>query len=223
MFSVIVPIRGEGSDTAGAFARFSRSPESELIVAIAPDSDPETASAFERIGARLVEGAGSRGSRLDRAAREAQGEILLFLHADSRPPREALELAKETLSNGASAGAFSLAYEEGGAGLRWVAWWANRRSRWLKLPFGDQGLFCSREVYDRLGGFRDLPICEDVDFVRRLRRIGPLVVRPEKTLTSGRRYVRRGVPRQVLRTWRILLGYFAGIDPRRLERWYNAP
>ena len=221
MISVIVPVSHERPEVAPVFARFARQPDSELVVA-AGECDPETIRAFQRAGARVLAGTGSRGARLARAAREARGEILFFLHADSHPPDNALEAAAETLaSKDAAAGAFSLAYEEAGPALRWVAWWANRRSRWLKLPFGDQGLFCRREVYERAGGFRDLPICDDVDLVRRLRRAGPLVIRPEATVTSPRRYVARGAPRQVLRTWRVLLGYFAGVDPRRLERWYN--
>jgi rSAM/selenodomain-associated transferase 2 len=220
VISVIVPVRRERPEIARGFARFSRPPESELLVA-AGDGDPETIEAFAREGARIIAGDGPRGARLALAAREARGEILFFLHADSTPPANALEAARETLENGATAGAFSLAYDEGGAAMRWVAWWANLRSRWLKLPFGDQGIFCRREAYERAGGFRELPICDDLDLVRRLRRTGRVVIRPEKTVTSARRYLARGAARQVLRTWRVLFGYFARVDPRRLERWYN--
>jgi rSAM/selenodomain-associated transferase 2 len=220
MFSVIVPISHEPPEVADLFARFARPPESELLVAPAGDCDVETVLAFEGVGARVISGDGSRGARLARAAGQAQGDALLFLHADSRPPDNALEAARQTLSD-AVAGAFSLAYDDARPAMRWIAWWANRRSRWLGLPFGDQGLFCRREAYDRAGGHRDLPICDDVDLVRRLRGAGRLRVRPEKTVTSSRRYPSGGAGRQVLRTWRVLLGYFAGVDPRRLERWYN--
>lgn len=105
--------------------------------------------------------------------------------------------------------------------MRWVAWWANRRASGWNLPFGDQGIFCRREAYERSGGFRDLPICDDLDFVLRLRRAGRFVVRPEKTWTSPRRYVEAGIIRQVLRTWRVMLGYFAGVAPEKLTRWYE--
>src|SRR6185295_18873349 len=96
-------------------------------------------------------------------------------------------------------GAFSLGYEKQSPSLAWIAWWANRRSRLLGLPFGDQGLFCRRDAYLESGGFRDLPICDDVDIVRRLKRVGRLRVRAEKTLTSPRRYAEAGALRQVLR------------------------
>lgn len=220
MISVIVPIKNESPDVARRFIRFAGSGESELIVADG-GGDPATSRAFEAVGARLVRADEPRGARLARAAREARGEILFFLHADSVPPDNALNAIRQALANGAAAGAFSLAYEGAGARLRWIAWWANLRSRLLGLPFGDQGLFCRRDAYQRTGGFRNLPICDDVDLVRRLKRSGKLVIRPEKTRTSPRRYRERGALRQVLRNWRVLAGYFAGVSPEKLERWYN--
>ena len=220
MISVIVPIRGEDPAVAERFRCLLVPGETELVVADGGGSR-ETTRAFEDLGARLVEGAGSRGLRLHAAAREARGEILFFLHADSRPPGNALSRIRETLSAGAVAGAFSLAYEGATPGLRWIAWWANLRSRLFGLPFGDQGLFCSRAAYERSGGFQDLPLCDDVDIVRRLKRVGRLDVLPEKTVTSPRRYRERGALAQVLTNWKVLLGYSAGVSPEKLERWYR--
>jgi hypothetical protein len=176
-------------------------------------------------GAELVlaEGAAPRGERLAAAARLARGDILFFVHADSRPPAAALSLVAATIADGAAAGSFSLAYEGGGAPMRWIAWWANARARVLGLPFGDQGIFCRRDAYERAGGFRPLPVCDDVDLVRRLRRVGRFVMRPETTRTSPRRYVERGRVGQVLRSWGVLAGYFAGVAPETLGRWYYGP
>ena len=152
--------------------------QTEILVAGGGDC-PETFRAFEAIGASIVRSEGSRGLRLDRAARQARGEILFFVHADSRPPENALAAIHDCLEAGAVAGAFSLAYENATPALKWIAWWANLRSRFLGLPFGDQGLFCRREAYERAGGYRDLAICDDVDIVRRLKRAGPFSVLPE--------------------------------------------
>jgi rSAM/selenodomain-associated transferase 2 len=221
LISVIVPIKSEGPEVAERFARFARSPDAELVVVCESEASPP-GDALGRLGARLLRADGNRGRRLDRAARAAGGEFLFFVHADSRPPEDALALIRGSLVEGAVAGAFSLAYENAGAALRWIAWWANVRSRLLRLPFGDQGLFCRRDAYERAGGFRDLPICDDVDLVRRLKRVGRLTVRREKTVTSARRYRERGAVRQVLLNWRVLAGYYAGVSPERLARWYNA-
>lgn len=220
VISVIVPLRNEQACVAERFRPFADREDCELIVADDGKS-LETAGVFDALGARRLPFPGTRGLRLARAAKEARGEILFFVHADSRPPDDALALIRETLSAGASAGAFSLEYEEPDRVLRWIAWWANRRSRWLGLPFGDQGLFCRREEYERAGGFRDLPICDDLDLVLRLRRLGKVVVRPERTTTSARRYREAGALRQMLRSWRVQLGYLAGVSPDVLARWYN--
>jgi rSAM/selenodomain-associated transferase 2 len=220
MMSIIVPIKSESPEVAERFRRFSIPGETEILIADSGDS-PETSRAFAAIGARSVTGPGSRGLRLDRAARQARGDVLFFVHADSRPPENALPAIAETLAAGAVAGAFSLSYENPSAALAWIAWWANLRSRRLGLPFGDQGLFCMRKTYAASGGFRDLPICDDVDVVRRLKRVGKLVIRPERSITSPRRYRENGSLRQVLRNWRVLAGYFAGVSPEKLERWYR--
>jgi rSAM/selenodomain-associated transferase 2 len=222
MISIIIPVRNETPEMAERFRRLAAEPEVELLVADAGDV-PETTSAFRAIGAKCVTGSGNRGSRLAAAAELARGDILFFLHSDSETPPTALAAIRETLSNGAAAGAFSLGYRDADLRMRWIAWWANQRSRWLGLPFGDQGIFCGRDTYARAGGFRSLPICDDVDFVRRLRRVGPIVLRPEKTLTSARRYRDHGAFRQVLRNWKVLIGYALGVSPETLERWYNQP
>lgn len=169
----------------------------------------------------VLESEGTRGARLARAAAQARGDVLFFVHGDSRPPDDALHLIRRTIDGGADAGAFSLAYDGAGPAMRWVAWWANRRSRAGRLPLGDQGIFCRRETYERCGGFRDLPICDDLDLVLRLRRSGRFVIRPEKTRTSPRRYASAGIVRQVLRNWAVMIGFAAGVRPERLARWYE--
>jgi rSAM/selenodomain-associated transferase 2 len=219
VISVIVPIRGESAADVENVRHLLVSGESELLVASTLDSF-EAASAWEAAGARLVPARGTRGARLARAAESASGDVLFFLHADSRPHRDALARICAAVDGGAAAGAFSLAYAGAGPALAFVAAWANLRSRLFRLPFGDQGLFCRRDVYALSGGFKDLPVCDDLDFVRRVRKVGRFVILPEKTVTSPRRFIENGVLRQGLRDWRVQLGYFAGVSPETLERWY---
>lgn len=213
-------MKGESPASAERFRSLAADSGAEVLVADGGGA-AETREAFRGIGARVLSSFGSRGARLHAAAGEARGEIFLFVHSDSRVPEHALGLVGDAVQGGATAGAFSLGYEDAGPGLRWIAAWANLRTRWLKMPFGDQGIFCRREVYQRSGGFRDLPICDDVDFVRRLNRVAKLRILPEKTVTSPRRYREQGNLRQVLRNWRVLAGYFAGVPAETLHRWYN--
>ena len=200
MISVIVPILGESRDEIAPLLALAASPECEVVLADAAGK--------------------SRGAGLAEASARARGDVLFFVHADSLPPDGALAIIQREIDSGAAAGAFSLAYEPSDPRMRRIARWANLRSRFLRLPFGDQGLFCRRDAYERAGGFRDLPVCDDVDLVRRLKRRGRFVIRPEATRTSPRRYRERGAAAQVLRVWKVLLGYYAGVPPRTLARWY---
>lgn len=220
MISVIVPVRGECPGAALRFRPIAADPDAEMIVA-AGGGDPATSEAFRAIGARVLDSRGTRGARLAEAARSARGDTFLFLHSDSRLADDALAALRRAIADGAAAGAFSLAYESAGPGMRWIAAWANLRSRWLRLPFGDQGIFCRRDAYESAGGFRDLAVCDDLDFVRRLRQVRPFVLLPQKTLTSPRRYRSRGALAQMLVNWKVQIGYFAGVAPATLERWYN--
>jgi hypothetical protein len=220
VLSLIVPIRNEPPESAARFARFAGRGDVELVVADGGGS-ADAAARFAALGARVVAAEGSRGRALGRAAEASGGEILLFFHADATPPENAPEAAAEALSAGAVAGAFALAYEDATPALRWIAWWANLRARALGLAFGDQGLFCRRTDYARAGGFRDLPIAEDLDLVRRLARLGRFVIRPERTNASPRRFRDAGTLRQVLRDWRVEAGWFAGVPPETLARWYR--
>lgn len=217
--SIIVPIRNEAAEVGRDLARWWRPQEAEML--IADDTRSPAAEVLRRAGARVVDRSGSRGARLAHAVSLARGDILFFLHGDSRPPDGAIDLLRESVRSGAAAGAFSLAYDDPDRKMRWVAWWANQRSRRFLLPLGDQGIFCSREAYAAAGGFRDLPLCDDVDFVRRIKRVGRFSILPDCVVTSGRRYRRKGVARQTLVVWKVLAGYFLGVDPARLARWYS--
>jgi hypothetical protein len=201
MISVIVPLRDESPAEIAELRRLAGGSDAELVLADRPAG-------------------GTRGARLAEAARRARGDVLFVVHADSRPPEDALAIIRREIEGGAAAGAFSLAYEPSDPAMRRIARWANRRSRLLRLPFGDQGIFCRRDAYESAGGFRDMAVCDDLDLVRRLKRQGRFVIRPEETRTSPRRY-RGGALRQVLRVWRVFLGYYAGVAPERLARWYS--
>lgn len=218
--SVIVPIRDEAAGVATPLAEWWRMQQDAEMLVVDETGSPAS-DVLRAAGARVLEHGGSRGARLARGAGLARGDVFLFVHGDCRPPDDALAQARKSLGAGAVAGAFSLAYADADRTMRWIAWSANMRSRFLRLPFGDQGLFCTREAYAAAGGFRDLPICDDLDLVRRLKRVGRFAVLPERMLASARRYRRQGAARQTALVWKVLAGYCLGVDPARLARWYR--
>jgi rSAM/selenodomain-associated transferase 2 len=194
----------------------------EVIVADGGSSD-ETAAHARAAGARVVVAPRGRGSQLAAGAAAAAGDWLLFLHADCRlePGWEdavgAFIAAPKARSR---AGYFDLALDDEAPAARRleriVAW----RCRALALPYGDQGLLIARTLYDAIGGFRPLPLMEDVDLVRRLgrRRLARIGVR---CLASARRYRRDGYLRRPLRNLLCLSLYFARVPPERIARLYG--
>ncbi|MEQ2007320.1 MAG: glycosyltransferase family 2 protein [Limisphaerales bacterium] len=161
-----------------------------------------------------------RARQMNIGAEAASGAVLLFLHADTWPPEDCVALAAGALgNNGVVAGAFSFALRERLRGGRLMEWLTNARSRCGHLPYGDQGLFVRRELFDALGGFPDWPVLEDVELLRRLKRVGRVVTLRPPVLTSARRWQQGGLLRTFVRHQLILLGYAAGLSPHSLARW----
>jgi len=192
----------------------------EVIVVDARSSDG-TRDVARAAGARLVDAPPGRGVQLDRGAREARGQWLLFLHADTRlePGWRDSILALDRRVVG---GAFGFALDTARPARRYAEWAVRLRCRLLGLPFGDQALFCRRTAYAASGGFPHEPLFEDVAFVRRLRRLGPTVLLPLRAITSARRWERDGAARTTLRNNLLLLLYLAGVAPSRLARLYSS-
>jgi hypothetical protein len=214
MVSLVVPIRDEPEGWEDNF----RPVASDFEIVVVDGSSRPKAS---RLPGRVLALPGvSRGARLHAGALAARSDVLFFLHGDSRPPSDARARIEAALTRGAGAGSFRLAYRDSTAALRWIAGSANVRTRFLRLPFGDQGIFCTRAAYEAAGGFRDLPICDDLDFVLRLRRTPGFTTLDGACLASPRRYGARPF-RQVWRNARVLAGFLMGIPPERLEAWYG--
>lgn len=180
-------------------------------------SDDATLAIADEAGADIVTGPPSRGGQLRRGAEAARGEWLLFLHADTVLPPGWADLVLAHLETGRPA-YFRLRFDRSGVGAFWVAGWANLRARLFHLPYGDQGLLISREVYDQAGGYPDIPLMEDVAMARKLGR--QLVALPATVTTSADRYTRDGWCRRGVRNMSLLLRYLTGTDPERLARRY---
>ena len=164
---------------------------------------------------------GAGGSQLNRGAYAAVGNVLLFLHGDSTPPPNfSYSVRKISQAPGTALGCFHLSFSPSTPALGAIAAWANFRTRRLKLPYGDQGLFCTRTVYEAIGGFHKNFLMEDVDFVRRCRAAGRLMVLPDAVVTSPRRYLAKGILRAAAENHILFLAYLLGMDERRLHSLY---
>lgn len=216
--SVIIPTLDEKDLVVRAVRSVRDQAEVIVVDGGSQDGTPRVAQAE---GAVLLTTAPGRGRQLDAGAREANGDWLVFLHADTwLEPGWAEALLG--LDPRAVGGAFRFAIDSTRRGYRLVEAGVALRCRLLSLPFGDQGLFVRREVYGMVGGFPPFPLMEDVAFVRRLSQAGRLSFLRARAFTSPRRWERRGILASVLRNWWLLGLYAGGQPPERLARFYDS-
>ncbi len=219
--AVILPTLNEAAYLAETLAHVMRGQPQEIVVADGGSTD-DTVAVARRAGATVLSVPRGRARQMNAAAAAVQSELLLFLHADTLLPENYIDIVRRTLRSPAvAAGAFQFALRESIAERRGIEALVRLRCRFWGLPFGDQGLFVRRDLFQALGGFMDRPLLEDVDLVRRLRRWGRIVIRPEAAPTSARRWQQLGVLRTFLLNHVIMLGYYAGVSPTRLAAWYR--
>jgi rSAM/selenodomain-associated transferase 2 len=217
--SVVIPALNEEGWVGRAVASArAAGPEVEVLVVDGGSRDATRSVAFAA-GATVVDAPRGRGIQLHAGARQATGEWLVFLHADTRLEPGWVD-ALHGLGAGVVGGAFRFAVDSPRPGFRPIEAAVALRCRLLRLPFGDQGIFCRRAAYDAAGGFPPLPLMEDVAFVRRLARTGPLAFPAARALTSCRRWERHGLVGTTVRNWGLLAMYAAGWPPARLAQLY---
>jgi rSAM/selenodomain-associated transferase 2 len=217
--SAVVPTLDEERVLGATLARL-RLVADQIVVADGGSRDATLALA-EAHGATVVAGARGRGAQLASGARAAHGDLLLFVHADTLVPENAGELIRRAIDAGAVGGAFRIRFDSPGWRYRLGETVASWRSVVTRLSLGDQAQFVRRDVYERLGGFRDWPLFEDYDFARRLRRAGPIAILRTPVVTSARRFERRGPLRTVLFNWWLLARFALGTSPHELARSYD--
>ncbi|MBW6486921.1 MAG: TIGR04283 family arsenosugar biosynthesis glycosyltransferase [Syntrophobacterales bacterium] len=164
-----------------------------------------------------------RGRQLNRGATVATGDVLVFLHADTVLPFTALKrIAAVMQDEGCVGGAFDLRIDSRRMALRVIETVANLRSRLTRIPYGDQAIFIRASYFRTLGGFMEIPIMEDVDLMRRIKRDGKrIVIFREQATTSARRWEKEGLVFGTLRNWLLMSLYLCGVAPERLARFYK--
>jgi rSAM/selenodomain-associated transferase 2 len=197
--------------------------EGEELIVVDGESTDGTVSIARQFTDKVYITKRGRGTQLNFGAGHADGEILLFLHADCALPPEGFSvIRKELKDNSVSAGAFDLLINHSQLGFRVIEYGANLRSHITSIPYGDQGLFMKKEVFERVGGFAEIPFMEDIEISRRLKRLGKIVfVRPQ-IKTSPRRWLSEGLVFTTARDWAIAISFaFLRVSPHRLEKYYR--
>ena len=190
----------------------------EVIVSDGGSTDGTVEIARAR-GVRVLEGDTMRARQMNRGAEAASGDALIFLHADTILPAGARDAVAEALQNEWVFGGFRIGFRE--PGLNSVAFAINSRTRWTRAPWGDQAQFIRRDAFLAAGGFCEIPIMEDYELARRMKRTGDTLILPLAVSTSGRRFIEKGRIRTALLNWTIIAAYHLGVSPERLARWYR--
>jgi len=221
-FSIIVPTLNEAGGIAAALGRLLPvRREAEIIVADGGSEDG-TADLARSIADRVVVSARGRAKQMNAGAAVARGQVLVFLHADTALPDDALPLiAIGMATTGRAWGRFDITVAGTDPLLAAVSVLMNVRSRWTGIATGDQAMFMTREAFDAAAGFPEIPLMEDIEMSQRLKALTkPLCVR-SRAITSARRWERDGVLRTIVLMWRIRFAYAMGVSPERLARRYG--
>ncbi|MGZ8498629.1 MAG: TIGR04283 family arsenosugar biosynthesis glycosyltransferase [Candidatus Binatia bacterium] len=218
--SVIVPVLNEEKSIAATLQALAHLQPHETIV-VDGGSHDRTAEIAAECGVKVILSERGRARQMNRGARQASGEVLLFLHADTRlPPTAFSDIAGAMGDPRYVGGRFDVELD----GKHWMLPLVGRlisyRSRLSKVATGDQALFVRRAVFQRMGGFADIPLMEDIAFCRRLKGLGEVACLRSRVVTSARRWEVDGVWRTIFRMWTLKLLYLTGVSPARLKQFY---
>lgn len=225
MTSVVIPVLFDGDELRRQLPRLlALRGEKEILVAGAGREEGSDRDGFDfarKLGVTVVRAPAGRGPQQNAGARCARGERLLFLHADCWLDEGALEEGEQLLEDPRrGAVVFRQRIEGGRPAYRLIERAASWRASFLRAPYGDSGLLLRRVDFERVGGFPEIPLCEDLGFARRLRPLGRVAVARSRIHLSPRRWEEHGVIRTTLLNWWIAASFLSGVAPRRLYRLY---
>jgi rSAM/selenodomain-associated transferase 2 len=219
--SVIVPAFNEEKSIAATLMELQCLKPEEIIIVDGGSSD-RTREICQRFGVELYLSRCGRASQMNFGAQRAGGDVLLFLHADTRLPPSAFEDIRAALQDRrVLGGRFDLQLDSPRPLLKLIGFMISLRSRLSKVGTGDQAIFVRRQVFAELGGYPDIPLMEDVAFSRALKRRGAVACLHTRVVSSARRWEMDGIWRTVVKMWTLKTLYLLGISPIRLKRYYG--
>ncbi len=219
--SIIIPVLNEAAIIEETLQRLtSLEGDTEIIVVDGGSADDTVTIALRY--AKVLNGPKGRASQMNIGAKEAKGDVLLFLHADTVLPEGAIDAIEKSLADpSVIGGRFRVRLDQPGWRYRMVSSSINLRDRLLKGFTGDQAIFIRAPVFTALGGYREMALMEDLDLGRRMCRLGKVIRLPLYVTTSSRRWQQNGVFRTILLMWTLRLLYLLGCPPERLNRFYG--
>lgn len=225
--SIVMPVRNEAAGLNSALLALlpllQRGAELIVVDGASSDDTLRVAQAFgNQRAAMVLSSAPGRALQMNAGARQARGEVLLFLHADTSLPAAADLLIDRALASGACVwGRFDVVIIGRSRWLKVIATTMNWRSRLSGIATGDQAMFVTRTAFERVGCFAEQALMEDIDLSARLKRVSAPACLRERVCTSGRRWDSRGACRTIALMWGLRLAYWLGVSPRRLVLWYR--
>jgi len=221
MLSIVVPVLNEAVEIEAALQSLAplRARGCEVIVVDGGSAD-DTLALAKSLADRTIAAPRGRASQMNAGAATAKGDVLLFLHADTRLPENADALVIDALSRSRRAwGRFDVRFTKGALPL--IAWTMNVRSRLTGIATGDQAMFVTRKAFESVGGFPEIALMEDIALSARLKRISRSACVSARVTTSPRRWQKHGTIRTILLMWRLRFAYFFGAPPEALARAYR--
>ncbi len=223
--SIIIPVLHEGPIINQAIGNLADLPYDGEVEVIVVDGSPhgETLNAIEKSEVRKIISKKGRAYQMNQGAANACGDILLFLHADTELPENALNRISSVMRKGDFVGgAFDLGIKSDRPIFRLIEMAASLRSRYTGAPYGDQAIFLRKEYFHSVGDFKEIPLMEDVELMRRIKKAGDKIyIISEKVKTSPRRWEKEGVIYCTLRNWVLITLYSVGIPAEKLLKFYK--
>ncbi len=218
--SVVMPTLNEAGSIARTLSRVRQAGACEIVV-VDGGSDDGTAECARPYADRLISAPRGRARQMNAGARSANGEALLFLHADTLPPAEFAERIADALADPEVVGGrFDVCVDAPGWSFRMIGTLMNLRSRLTGIATGDQGIFVRRAIFETIGGYPEWDLMEDLEFSRQLKRAGKIACLRARVKTSARRWQQHGVAKTILLMWGLRLCHFFGVSPAALKMFY---